>query len=92
MEDEENLTLVGLTPDVIHAKKIAGPSSDASPVEYEYYYEDDYEEPVVTPAPARKKEKAKESNYDIEDLVKAWREYLKEKKSGRKSLLSVSPI
>jgi hypothetical protein len=28
------------------------------------------------------KEKAKDSNYDIEDLVKAWREYLKEKKNG----------
>ena len=59
--------------------KILAPASDASPVEYEYYYEDDYEEP----APVAKKEKATESNYDIEDLVKAWREYLKEKKSGK---------
>ena len=62
--------------------KILAPASDASPVEYEYYYEDDYEEPAA-PAPVAKKEKAKESNYDIEDLVKAWREYLKEKKSGK---------
>ena len=59
-------------------------STDASPVEYEYYYEEDYEdEPAPAAAAASAvKEKPKDSNYDIEDLVKAWREYLKEKKNG----------
>ena len=62
-------------------------STEASPVEYEYYYEDDYEDepaaaPAVKAADAAVKDKSKDSNYDIEDLVKAWREYLKEKKNG----------
>ena len=60
---------------------------NASPVEYEYYYEDEYiDEPAPT-APAKGHTKAKDSNYDIEDLVKAWREYLKEKKNGINSFL-----
>jgi hypothetical protein len=35
-------------------------------VEYEYYYEDDYETEVAAPA---KSSKPKDPNYDIEDLV-----------------------
>ena len=58
-------------------------------MEYEYYYEDDYaDEPAPTvPAPkgsGGSRTKTKDANYDIEDLVKAWREYLKDKKNGIK--------
>jgi hypothetical protein len=42
------------------------PLSSGSPVEYEYYYEDDYETEVAAPA---KSSKPKDPNYDIEDLV-----------------------
>jgi hypothetical protein len=54
------------------------------PVEYEYYYDDEYSDEAAPTAPAAKgSNKAKDTNYDIEDLVKAWREYLKEKKNGK---------
>jgi len=67
-----------------------------NPVEYEYFYEDypeDSGSPSTSSSPSRAPAssssshvKNKETNYDIEDLVKAWKEYLKEKKSGKKDL------
>jgi hypothetical protein len=42
------------------------PLSNASPVEYEYYYEDEYETEAAPPVKATK---SKDSSYDIEDLV-----------------------
>jgi hypothetical protein len=63
-----------------------------NPIEYEYYYEDVPEDtsspstpvlPSKTASASTSQTKNKETNYDIEDLVKAWKEYLKEKKTGK---------
>jgi len=62
-------------------------SSRRRPAQSDYYYYD-YEEPVVKQTAQRRPQAAsqtaadEDSDYDLTELVRAWKEYIKEKKRG----------
>lgn len=65
-----------------HAQRNQQPAAEAS--DYYYYYEDYYDVPA---APVRPKQS---NDYNLEELVKAWREYIKER--GPEKATTPKPI